>query len=97
MNPVKGSDRDCVSFLVSVCPLPGPHCRRAAGARRPRVPAVLTASPADPRAVARVGQPAGGEGQVGADLDLETVGEQEGAGSRGTCIIHLLPPSWLRL
>lgn len=37
------------------------------------------------------------EGQVGADLDLETVGEQEGAGSRGTCIVHLLPQSWLRL
>ena len=55
MNPVKGSNRDCVSFLVSVCPLPGPHCRHAAGAGRPRVPAVLTAGPEDPLAVVRVG------------------------------------------
>lgn len=80
--------------IGTVCPLPGPHCsvQRGPGGRWSQP--VPTASPTDPWAVVRSGAASWWrEGQVGADLELKTVGEQEGAGSCGTYIIHLIPPS----
>lgn len=70
-----------------------PTLQCAAGARRPLVPPCADSQPRGP--------PGCGEGrgaasrwqerQVAADLELKTVGEQKGAGSRGTYIVHLIP------
>lgn len=70
-----------------------PTLQCAAGAGRPLVPPCADSQPRGP--------PGCGEGrgaasrwrerQVAADLELKTVGEQEGAGSRGTYIVHLIP------